>query len=43
MSGIVALKSAYAVTIVIQLLYIRYLLGRYRRVRSEMKDLERSK
>jgi|GEM_PF-1848722 len=43
MSGLVALKSAYAVTIVIQLLYIRYLLGRYRRVRSEMKDLERSK
>ncbi|HWS97706.1 MAG TPA: hypothetical protein VN620_14665 [Candidatus Methylomirabilis sp.] len=43
MSGMVALKSAYAVTIVIQLLYIRYLLGRYRRVRSEMKDLERSK
>ena len=43
MSVLVALKSAYAVTIVIQLLYIRYLLGRYRRVRSEMKDLERSK
>ena len=43
MSGLVALKSAYAVTIVIQLLYIRYLLGRYRRVRSEMKELERSK
>ena len=43
MSGLVALKSAYAVTIVIQLLYIRYLLGRYRRFRSEMKDLERSK
>ena len=43
MSGIVALKSAYVVTIVIQLLYIRYLLVRYRRVRSEMKDLERSK
>ena len=43
MSGLVALKSAYAVTIVIQLLYIRYLLVRYRQVRSEMKDLERSK
>ena len=43
MTGMVALKSAYAVTIVIQLLYIRYLLGRYRRVRSEMKDLERTK
>jgi hypothetical protein len=43
MSGMVALKSAYVVTIVVQLLYIRYLLGRYRRVRSEMKDLERSK
>jgi len=43
MTGIVALKSAYAVTIVIQLLYIRYLLVRYRHVRSEMKDLKRSK
>jgi len=41
MTGAVALKSAYAVTIVVQLLYIRYLLGRYRRVRSEMKDLKR--
>ena len=43
MSGAVALKSAYVVTIVIQLLYIRYLLVRYRRVRSEMRELERSK
>ena len=42
MTGAVALKSAYAVTIVIQVLYIRYLFGRYRRVRSEMKDLKRS-
>ena len=43
MTGATALKAAYAVTIVIQLLYIRYLMGRYRRVRSEMKDLERSR
>jgi len=42
MTGVVALKSAYAVTIVVQLLYIRYLLGRYRRVKSELKDLKRS-
>ena len=42
MTGAVALKSAYAVTIVVQLLYIRYLLGRYRRVKSELKDLKRS-
>jgi CcmD family protein len=43
MSGIVALKSAYAVVWIIELLYIWYLVGRYRRVRSEMKDLERSR
>ena len=42
MTGVVALKSAYAVTIVVQLLYIRYLLGRYRRVKNELKDLKRS-
>ena len=42
MTGAVALKSAYAVTIVVQLLYIRYLLVRYRRVQSELKDLKRS-
>ena len=43
MTGIVALKSAYAVVWVIELGYIWYLVGRYRSVRSEMKDLERSK
>ncbi len=43
MTGAVALKSAYVVTIVIQLLYVRYLFGRFRRVRSEMKDLKRSR
>ena len=43
MTGTVALKAAYAVTIVLQLGYIWYLVGRYRRVRSELKDLERSK
>ena len=43
MTGIVALKSAYAVVWIIELLYIWYLVGRYRRVRSEMNDLERSK
>jgi hypothetical protein len=43
MTGATALKAAYVVTIVIQLLYIRYLLGRFRSVRSEMKDLQRSK
>jgi hypothetical protein len=43
MTGIVALKSAYAVVWGIELLYIRYLVGRYRSVRREMKDLERSK
>ena len=43
MTGIVALKSAYAVVWIIEILYIWYLLGRYRRVHSEMNDLERSK
>lgn len=42
MSGFVALRAAYAVTVIIQLLYVRYLLIRYRRVRKEMNDLERS-
>jgi CcmD family protein len=42
MSGVVALKAAYAVTWIIELLYIRYLIVRYRRVKSEMKDLKRS-
>ena len=42
MTGYVALRSAYAVTIIIVLLYVRYLLGRFRRLRAEMKDLKRS-
>ena len=42
MTGYVALRSAYAVTIIIELLYVRYLLGRYRKVRREMNDLKRS-
>ena len=42
MSGAVALKAAYIVTWVIQLGYLAYLLGRYRKVREEMKDLKRS-
>jgi len=42
MTGHVALRSAYAVTIIIVLLYVRYLLSRYRRIRNEMKDLKRS-
>jgi len=41
MSGYVALRMAYAVTIIIELLYVRYLLVRYRRVRREMNDLKR--
>jgi CcmD family protein len=43
MTGMVALKSAYAVVWIIELGYIWYLVGRYRSVRREMKDLERSK
>jgi CcmD family protein len=43
MTGAVALKAAYAVTIVVELGYVWYLIGRYRRVRSELKDLGRSK
>ena len=42
MTGAVALRAAYAVTWVIELGYLWYLLGRYRRVRREMKDLKRS-
>ncbi len=42
MTGPVALKAAYAVTWIIQLGYLRYLLSRYRRVRKEMRDLKRS-
>jgi CcmD family protein len=43
MSGIVALKAAYAVTWIAQIAYVWYLVSRYRRVRREMKDLERSR
>ncbi|MFZ1136776.1 MAG: CcmD family protein [Candidatus Korobacteraceae bacterium] len=42
MSGFVALRAAYAVTWVIALLYVRYLVVRYRAVSKEMKDLKRS-
>jgi hypothetical protein len=42
MTGLVALKAAYTVTWIVQLLYLRYILGRYRRVRQEMKELKRS-
>jgi CcmD family protein len=42
MTGLVALKAAYAVTWIIPLLYLRYMLSRYRRVQKEMKDLKRS-
>jgi hypothetical protein len=42
MTGPVALKAAYTVTWIIGLGYLRYLLGRFRQVRSEMKDLKRS-
>lgn len=43
MTGIVALKAAYAVVWGIELAYIWYLASRYRRVRKELKDLERSR
>jgi CcmD family protein len=43
MSGMVALKAAYAVVWIIELGYIWYLVDRYRSVRREMKDLERSR
>jgi len=42
MTGPTALKAAYAVTWIVELMYIRYLFGRFRRVRSEMKGLKRS-
>ena len=42
MTGPVALKAAYAMTWIIALGYLRYLLGRYRRMRQELKDLKRS-
>jgi hypothetical protein len=41
MSGITALRAAYAVTWVIQLGYIGYLFGRFKRVRQETNDLKR--
>lgn len=41
MSGAVALKAAYAVTWIIQLGYVGYLISRYRRMREEMRDLKR--
>jgi hypothetical protein len=41
MTGYVALRSAYAVTIIIELLYVRYLLVRFRQVRREMNNLKR--
>jgi CcmD family protein len=43
MNGIVALKSAYAVVWIIEAAYVWYLVARYRRVRQEMADLERSR
>jgi CcmD family protein len=35
------LYLAYAATWTIHLAYIRYLSGRYRRMRNEMKELEK--
>lgn len=43
MTGPVALKAAYIVTWVILLGYLGSLLQRFRRVREEMKDLNRGK
>ena len=43
MKGLFALKLAYTVTWVIQLGYIGYLLGRFKRVREELKDFERER
>jgi len=40
MSGYVALPLAYAVTILIEPLYVRYLLVRFRKVGREMNDLK---
>ncbi|MGA9567178.1 MAG: CcmD family protein [Candidatus Korobacteraceae bacterium] len=42
MSGFVALRAAYAVTWIVTLLYVRYLVVRYRAMRKEMQDLKRS-
>jgi CcmD family protein len=42
MSGFVALRAAYAVTWIIALLYVRYMVVRYRQVGKEMRDLKRS-
>jgi len=42
MSSIGFLKAAYTVAWVIYLGYLASILGRFRRVRQEMKDLERS-
>jgi len=42
MTGAVALKAAYAVTVVIELGYVWFLIGRYRQLRKEMKNLKRS-
>jgi CcmD family protein len=42
MSGFVALRAAYFVTWIVALLYVRYLIVRYRQVRREMRDLKRS-
>ena len=43
MSGLVALKAAYVVTWVILLGYLGTLWSRFRRVREEMKDLQRQR
>ena len=37
----VDLRLAYAVTWIIPLFYLRYVLSRYRKVRREMDDLKR--
>ena len=42
MSGLVALKAAYIVTWVVLAGYLGSLFARFRRVREEMKDLQRS-
>lgn len=41
MTGPEALKAAYAVTWIIPLLYLRYILTRFRRVQRELNRLER--
>ena len=43
MKGDTALKLAYVVTWVIQFGYIGYLVSRYKRIREEMKDLQRGR